>query len=132
MKTILKRVVNAIVTIPILLCFFFICAFVFCLVNQCLLDLDASKVEGFVKFLKVSLGIIIATFAVFGMIGSSYFFFVVLATGDGIIWRKVKKYNYLIDKKGGEVVHIFNKSELIWRFDQMFSENTLCENQVLK
>ncbi len=128
---ILKRLVNTLVTIPIPFCFFFFCAFVFYLVNQYLFELDASEIGGLVKFIKVSVGVLVAALAAFGMIGCVVLFFTLIVTGDGIIWRKVKKYNYLLNKEG-EVVHIFDKSELIWRYHEMFSENELRESQVLK
>lgn len=131
MKMILKRVANIIATTPVLICLFFFFAFLFHLVNQSLFDLDVSGVVGLEKFFKGAIAVIVAALAVWGMIGCIYFFFKVLLTGDGILWRRVGKYNFLLNRKG-EVVHFFEKPELIWRFHQMFLENRLCESQVLK
>ena len=126
---ILKRVVNILVTIPILICFFVLFAFMFYLVNHSMLDLDASEVVGPIKFFKVSVGVIFATLLIIGMLRCFALLIVLILTGDGIIWRKVEKNNFLLSKEG-EVVHVFKEPELIWRYHKMFSSNKLRQYEV--
>ena len=124
MKMLVMRVVNILATIPFIICLFFLFLFIFYLANRQMFLFEETGIGGLIKVMVFTFWIIVGGLGVSGVIASFCYAFLVIVTGNGIIWRKVERHNFLLNKEG-RTVHVFNKSELIYRFDPIFKGNEL-------
>ena len=119
-----KRLINALVTIPVLITI--CCALIiFCaFIGQVMDAIENSRTYGFTEMVTLlALAVVFCVlFLTAVLLGTGIH--IVIWTGDGMLWRKVEEGDFLQDKNG-QTIHTFSESKLIWRFDNIFKGRKL-------
>ncbi len=121
---VLKRLVNALLTIPFLVLGCVLLIGVAASIGHWMDVFEQSNTEVFTGS-AVLFASALAFLAAFGsavVLGT--FIPIALVTGDGLLWRRVYK-NDLLQDKSEKTVHTFDKDSLIWRFDPIFRKRKL-------
>jgi hypothetical protein len=112
---IIKRLINLLVTMPILvslLCFLWGSLFP---INKWMGEVEHLE-YGSILY---SVGFIFSVILVLGGLYCTSGILVVITTGTGILWKRVEEKSFLLEKDG-KIFKSFNHDHLIWRLDPIF------------
>ncbi len=124
----MKWLINTVISVPVLLFVAYVliygCAFLGHWLDnfEQAYRLDDMEVFFFIAIYALVFLLDVAMFL--GALAAALYALFVVISGDGPIWRKVDKGDFLVDKNGS-VVREFTKSDLILRTDPMFKKFTL-------
>lgn len=111
-----RRIVDTVFTFVLLACILVLLLYSFFLLSKNMRVLEQSK-QSTSSALPVIIvvGIVISFLGIYSVI---YWIVKFFKTGNGILCRKVKQFDFLMNR--GVIVHSFPKDTVMWRFSRVF------------
>ncbi len=121
---ILRRLINTVVTIPLLISTCAILLLLAITVGTWMNSFEEIATNGFVDMVTLLFAAVILLAALAGAIVAFACIPLVITTGTGVFWRRVDRFSFLQDKDGW-TNRPFTEEKLVWRFDRVFKGKRL-------